>query len=80
MSEDSWMLSPLISNLLLLENQLPLLVLDCLFQCLIKENNHEPFIKYNSLSELSFMFIEIYTIGHLELIDGAWRSGIYLIT
>lgn len=34
-SKNSWMLSPLVSDLFLLENQLPSLVLDCLFQYLI---------------------------------------------
>lgn len=43
-SKNSWMLWPLISDLFLLENQLAVLVLDCLFQYLIKKIiDHEPF-------------------------------------
>ncbi|XP_024179089.1 uncharacterized protein LOC112185112 [Rosa chinensis] len=72
LSQSSWMRTPLISDLFLRENQLPWLVLDCLFQYLVKENaDDEPVGKHKFLSELTLKFCQLHTMRFLKPIDGA---------
>lgn len=57
--DTSWMIATLLYDLLLLENQIPWRVLDCLFK-LTRENDE---IEETSLSQLTLFYFEFYTLG-----------------
>ncbi|XP_008229160.1 PREDICTED: UPF0481 protein At3g47200-like [Prunus mume] len=65
-----WMHSILINDLLLLENQLPWRVIECLFN-LTRESNAG---KKYSLSELTLKYFEGYTLGMCQLVRGALKG------
>ncbi|KAH0983458.1 hypothetical protein GBA52_010635 [Prunus armeniaca] len=65
-----WMHSILINDLLLLENQLPWRVIECLFN-LTRESNAG---KKYSLSELTLKYFEGYTLGMCQLVHGALKG------
>ncbi|CAL9012547.1 unnamed protein product [Prunus brigantina] len=65
-----WMHSILINDLLLVENQLPWRVIECLFN-LTRESNAG---KKYSLSELTLKYFEGYTLGMCQLVRGALKG------
>ncbi|CAL8136385.1 unnamed protein product [Prunus armeniaca] len=65
-----WMHSILINDLLLLENQLPWRVIECLFN-LTRESNAG---KKYSLSELTLKYFEGYTLGMCQQVRGALKG------
>ncbi|KAH0983457.1 hypothetical protein GBA52_010634 [Prunus armeniaca] len=65
-----WMHPILINDLLLLENQLPWKVIDCLFNLTRESNAPENY----SLSELALKYFEGYTLGMRQQVDEALKD------